>query len=222
MCARAAMAQYFVVHVDNPQRRLIQQAADIVRNAGLIAYPTDSCYALGCHLGDKQAQERIRTIRQVDERHHFTLVCRDLSQISHYARVDNRAYRLLRATTPGSYTFILRASPEVPRRLQDPKRRTIGLRIPDHRVAQALLTELNEPLLSSTLMLPGDELPLNDAQDIRARLEHRLDLVLDAGSCGIQMTTVVDLTAETPEIVRVGKGSVEPFGVTAEAFEERP
>lgn len=216
------MAQYFVVHADNPQRRLIQQAADIVRNGGLIAYPTDSCYALGCHIGDKQAQERMRSIRQVDEGHHFTLVCSDLSQIAHYARVDNRAYRLLRATTPGSYTFILRASPEVPRRLQNPKRRTIGLRIPDHRVAQALLTELNEPLLSSTLMLPGDELPLNDAQEIRSRLEHQLDLVVDSGPCGIEMTTVVDLTGDTAQIVREGKGSIEPFGLIAEAPSERP
>jgi len=217
---RHPMAQYFVINAENPQRRLIEQAADIVRQGGLIAYPTDSCYALGCHLGDKQAQERIRAIRQVDERHHFTLVCRDLSEIAHYARVDNPAYRLLRAATPGSYTFILRASQEVPRRLQNPKRRTIGLRIPDHRVAQALLSELGEPLLSSTLTLPGDELPLNDAQEIRARLEHQVDLVMDAGSCGIEMTTVVDLTGDTPQIVRVGKGRIEPFGVTVAAAEE--
>jgi tRNA threonylcarbamoyl adenosine modification protein (Sua5/YciO/YrdC/YwlC family) len=209
------MAQYFVIHPENPQRRLIQQAAEIVRRGGLIVYPTDSCYALGCHLGDKHAQERIRAIRQVDEHHHFTLVCRDLSQISQYARVDNRAYRLLRATTPGSYTFILQATPEVPRRLQNPKRRTIGLRIPDHPVAQALLSELSEPLLSSTLTLPGDELPLNDGDEIRQRLEHQVDLVMDAGSCGIEMTTVVDLTGEVPEIVRMGKGSPEPFGVAA-------
>jgi tRNA threonylcarbamoyl adenosine modification protein (Sua5/YciO/YrdC/YwlC family) len=208
------MAQYFVIHPENPQRRLIQQAADIVRHGGLIVYPTDSCYALGCHLGDKHAQERIRVIRRVDERHHFTLVCRDLSQISQYARVDNRDYRLLRANTPGSYTFILRATPEVPRRLQNPKRRTIGLRIPQHRVALALLEELDEPLLSSTLTLPGDDVPLNDAQEIRTRLEHQVDLVMDAGSCGIEMTTVVDLTGELPEIVRVGRGSIEPFGVS--------
>jgi len=209
------MAQYFIIHPDNPQRRLIQQAAEIVRRSGLIVYPTDSCYALGCQLGDKAAQERIRAIRQVDARHHFTLVCRDLSEISHYARVDNRVYRMLKATTPGSYTFILQATREVPRRLQNPKRNTIGLRVPDHRVVQDLLAELGEPLLSSTLLLPGDELPLNDAQEIRARLERQVDLVLDGGSCGVEMTTVIDLTGEGPEIVRVGKGSLEPFGVPA-------
>ena len=209
------MAQYFLIHPRNPQPRLIQQAADIVRKGGLVVYPTDSCYAVGCHIGDKQAQERIRVIRQVDSKHHFTLVCRDLSEISHYAKVDNRVYRMLKATTPGSYTFILKATREVPRRLQNPKRSTIGLRVPDHRVVQDLLAELDEPLLSSTLILPGDPLPLNDAREIRARLEHRVDLVLDGGSCGIDMTTVVDLTEETPEIVRMGKGSSEPFGVAA-------
>jgi tRNA threonylcarbamoyl adenosine modification protein (Sua5/YciO/YrdC/YwlC family) len=207
------MAQYFVIHPDNPQRRLIQQAAEIVRRGGLIVYPTDSCYALGCQIGDKAAQERIRAIRQVDARHHFTLVCRDLSDISRYARVDNRVYRLLKATTPGSYTFILQATREVPRRLQNPKRNTIGLRVPDHRVVQDLLAELGEPLLSSTLLLPGDELPLNDALEIRARLERQVDLVLDGGSCGVEMTTVIDLTGEGPEIVRVGRGSLEPLGV---------
>lgn len=209
------MAQYFVIHPDNPQRRLIQQAAEIVRSSGLIVYPTDSCYALGCHLGDKAAQERMRTIRRVDAQHHFTLVCRDLSEISHYARVDNRVYRMLKATTPGSYTFILRATREVPRRLQNPKRNTIGLRVPEHRVVQQLLTELGEPLLSSTLLLPGDELPLNDAQEIRARLERQVELILDGGSCGVEMTTVIDLTGELPDIVRIGKGSLEPFGVAA-------
>ena len=208
------MAQYFVIHPSNPQPRLIQQAADIVRKGGLVVYPTDSCYAVGCHIGDKQAQERIRAIRQVDSKHHFTLVCRDLSEISHYAKVDNRVYRMLKATTPGSYTFILQATREVPRRLQNPKRSTIGLRVPDHRVVQGLLAELQEPLLSSTLILPGDELPLNDALEIRERLQHQVDLVLDGGSCGIEMTTVVDLTHDVPEIVRVGKGSLEPFGVT--------
>jgi tRNA threonylcarbamoyl adenosine modification protein (Sua5/YciO/YrdC/YwlC family) len=209
------MAQYFVIHPSNPQRRLIQQAAEIVRRGGLIVYPTDSCYALGCQIGDKAAQERIRSIRQVDARHHFTLVCRDLSDISHYARVDNRVYRMLKATTPGSYTFILQATREVPRRLQNPKRNTIGLRVPDHRVVQDLLAELGEPLLSSTLILPGDELPLNDALEIRSRLERQVDLVLDGGSCGVEMTTVIDLTGEGPEIVRIGKGSLEPFGVPA-------
>jgi tRNA threonylcarbamoyl adenosine modification protein (Sua5/YciO/YrdC/YwlC family) len=211
------MAQYFVIHPDNPQHRLIRQSAEIVRRGGVIVYPTDSCYALGCHLGDKAAQERIRGIRRLEARHHFTLVCRDLSEISHYARVDNRVYRMLKATTPGSYTFILQATREVPRRLQDPRRNTIGLRVPDHRVVQELLAELDEPLLSSTLVLPSDELPLNDAQEIRARLEHRVELVLDGGSCGIEMTTVVDLTTEMPEVVRVGKGSLEPFGIAARA-----
>jgi tRNA threonylcarbamoyl adenosine modification protein (Sua5/YciO/YrdC/YwlC family) len=207
------MAQYFVIHPDNPQRRLIQQAAGIVRGGGLIVYPTDSCYALGCHLGDKAAQERMRAIRRVDAQHHFTLVCRDLSEISHYARVDNRVYRMLKATTPGSYTFILQATREVPRRLQNPRRKTIGLRVPDHRVVQDLLTEVGEPLLSSTLLLPGDELPLNDAQEIRVRLAGQVDLILDGGSCGVEMTTVIDLTGDLPDIVRIGKGSLEPFGV---------
>jgi len=209
------MAQYFVIHPDNPQRRLLQQAAEIVRAGGLIVYPTDSCYALGCHLGDKSAQERIRAIRAVGPRHHFTLVCRDLSEIARYARVDNRQYRMLRAATPGSYTFILQATREVPRRLQNPRRNTIGLRIPDHAVARGLLEELGEPLLSSTLILPGDELPMNDAREIRERLEHQVELVLDGGSCGFEMTTVVDLTDEAPGIVRVGRGSLQPFGIAA-------
>jgi tRNA threonylcarbamoyl adenosine modification protein (Sua5/YciO/YrdC/YwlC family) len=207
------MAQYFVIHPTDPQQRLIELAAHIVRDGGLIVYPTDSCYALGCRLGDKAAMERIRAIRQVDSRHHFTLVCRDLSEISRYARFDNRVYRLLKATTPGSYTFLLQATREVPRRLQNPHRKTIGLRVPNHPVTKALLTELNEPLLSSTLLLPGDDLPLNDAQEIRARLEHQVDLVMDAGSCGIEMTTVVDLTRSEPQLLRLGKGSVAPFGV---------
>jgi tRNA threonylcarbamoyl adenosine modification protein (Sua5/YciO/YrdC/YwlC family) len=207
------MAQYFVIHPTDPQQRLIELAAHIVRDGSLIVYPTDSCYALGCRLGDKAAMERIRAIRQVDSRHHFTLVCRDLSEISRYARFDNRVYRLLKATTPGSYTFLLQATREVPRRLQNPHRKTIGLRVPSHPVTQALLTELNEPLLSSTLLLPGDDLPLNDAQEIRARLEHQVDLVMDAGSCGIEMTTVVDLTRSEPQLLRLGKGSVAPFGV---------
>lgn len=207
------MAQFFSIHPDNPQLRLIRQAAEIVRAGGVIVYPTDSCYALGCHLGDKSAMTRIRAIRQVDERHHFTLVCRDLAEISHYARVDNRQYRLLKASTPGNYTFIFEATREVPRRLQHPKRNTIGLRIPSHPVVQALLAELNEPLLSSTLMLPGDEFPLNDAEEIRDRLEHQVELILDGGPCGLEMTTVIDLTGEVPELTRQGKGSVAPFGI---------
>jgi len=209
------MAQYFVIHPTHPQPRLIERAAEIVRHAGLVVYPTDSCYALGCRVGDKEAMERIRAIRQIDTGHHFTLVCRDLSEIAHYARVDNRAYRLLRAATPGSFTFILRATREVPRRLQNLQRKTIGLRVPDHAVAQALLDELGEPLLSSTLILPGDALPMNEPEQIRARLERQVDLVMDAGSCGIEPTTVVDLTGEEPELLRLGKGDPRLFGVAA-------
>jgi tRNA threonylcarbamoyl adenosine modification protein (Sua5/YciO/YrdC/YwlC family) len=209
------MAQYFVVHPTHPQQRLIEQAAEIVRHGGLVVYPTDSCYALGCRVGDKEAIERMRAVRQVDAGHHFTLVCRDLSEIARYARVDNRAYRLLKTATPGSFTFILRATREVPRRLQNPRRKTIGLRIPDHPVAQALLVELREPLLSSTLILPGDALPLNEPGEIRSRLEHQVDLVMDAGSCGIETTTVVDLTREDPELLRLGKGDPALFGVMA-------
>lgn len=206
------MAQFFSIHPANPQVRLIRQAAAIVRAGGVIAYPTDSCYALGGQLGDKNVMTRIRAIRQVGEDHHFTLMCRDLAEISRYAKFDNREYRLLKASTPGSYTFIFQATREVPRRLLHPKRNTIGVRIPDHPVVQALLAELNEPLLSSTLILPEDELPLNDAEEIRARLEHHVELVLDGGSCGLEMSTVVDLTGDTPEITRQGKGSLEPFG----------
>ena len=207
------MAQFFTIHTGDPQKRLIRQAAAIIRNGGVIAYPTDSCYALGCHIGDKDAMRRIREIRQVDEKHHFTLVCRDLSEISHYARVDNRQYRLLRAATPGSYTFILRASREVPKRLQHPKRKTIGLRVPDHAVVRELLKEMDAPLLSCTLLLPGDDMPLNDAAEIRSRLEHSVNLVLDGGPCGVEMTTVVDLTEEIPLLLRRGKGNPAVFGL---------
>jgi len=209
------MAQYFVIHPTHPQQRLIERAAEIVRRGGLVVYPTDSCYALGCRIGDTEAIERIRAVREVDAAHHFTLVCRDLSEIAHYARVDNRVYRLLKAATPGSFTFILRATREVPRRLRDPRRKTIGLRVPDHGVAQALLGELREPLLSVTLTLPGDELPMNEPDEIRAHLEHQVDLVMDAGSCGINPTTIVDLTGEEPELLRLGKGDPRLFGVTA-------
>jgi tRNA threonylcarbamoyl adenosine modification protein (Sua5/YciO/YrdC/YwlC family) len=212
---RISLAQYFTIHPDNPQPRLIRRAVEIVRAGGVIVYPTDSCYALGCHLGDKSAMERMRAIRQVDARHHFALVCRDLAEIAVYARVDNSQFRLLKSATPGSYTFILKATRELPKRLLHSSRRTIGLRVPDHRVVQALLAELGEPLLSSTLMLPGDELPLNDAGEIRDRLEHAVDLVLDTGSCGITPTTVVDLTGEAPVITRVGRGRLEPFGLPA-------
>ena len=207
------MAQFFTIHTENPHSRLIKQAVNIARNGGIIVYPTDSCYALGCQIGNKNAMSRIRAIRQVDEKHHFTLVCRNLAEISLYAKVDNAQYRLLKANTPGSYTFILQASKEVPRRLQHPKRYTIGLRIPDHPVALALLEEMDEPLLSSTLILPGDELPMNDAENIRGRLEHQVDLVMDAGSCGLEMTTVIDLTDDIPVLVRAGKGSLDPFGI---------
>ena len=205
------MAQLFTIHPENPQPRLVRQAAEIVRGGGVIVYPTDSCCALGCRIGDKAAMERIRAIREVDERHHLTLVCRDLAEIGQYARVDNAQFRLLKAATPGSYTFILQATKEVPKRLMHPSRRTIGLRVPDHKVAQALLDELGEPLLSSTLILPGDELPLNDPDEIRERLERRVELVIDAGPCGIVPTTVVDLTGDMPAITRVGKGSPAPF-----------
>ena len=209
------MAQYFSVHPNDPEQRLICRAVEIVRNGGLMVYPTDSCYALGCHIGDKSAMERVRRIRQVDAQHHFTLVCRDLSELGQYAVVDNIQYRSLKASTPGSYTFILKASREVPKRLLNPKRNTIGVRVPDHNVVRALLEEMGEPLLSSTLMLPGDELPLNDMDEIRDRMEHDVDVVLDGGPCGVEMTTVVDLTGDMPVIVRQGKGSTAPFGVPA-------
>ena len=209
------MAQLFSIHPQNPQPRLIRQAAEILRAGGVIVYPTDSCYALGCRIGDKDAMERVRDIRGVDEKHHFTLVCRDVSEIAHYARVDNRQFRLLKAAFPGSYTFILEATKEVPRRLQHPKRRTIGVRIPEHPVALALLAELGEPILSSTLLLPGDEHPLNDAEEIRARLGRRVDLVMDSGSCVLEMTTVLDITGDAAVVVRTGKGELARLGLAA-------
>jgi tRNA threonylcarbamoyl adenosine modification protein (Sua5/YciO/YrdC/YwlC family) len=208
------LAQLFTIYSTDPQPRLIRQAAEIVRSGAVIVYPTDSSYALGCRLGDKAAMERIRAIRQLDERHHMTLVCRDLAEIGQYARVENRQFRLLKAATPGSYTFILHATREVPKRLLHPRRRTIGLRVPDHRVVRALLAELGEPLLSSTLQLPGDEVPLNDVEEMRERIGRRVELILDAGPCGITPTTVIDLTGEAPVLVRLGKGDVAPFGLT--------
>jgi len=206
------LSQFFSIHPDNPQLRLIRQAVAIIRDGGVVVMPTDSCYALGCHVGDKAAMERIRAIRGVDARHHFGLLCRDLAEAATYARIDDRQFRLIKAATPGSYTFILQATREVPRRLMHPRRKTIGVRIPAHRAVQALLMELGEPLLSSTLILPGDPEPLNDAAEIRARLERRVDLILDGGSCGVVPTTVVDLTEPVPVITRQGKGEAGVFG----------
>ena len=200
------MSQYFAIHPDNPQMRLIKQAVEYIRKGSIVVYPTDSCYALGCHLGDKDAVERLRRIRQVDAKHHCTLVCRDLSELSSYAQVDNATFRTLRSYTPGPYTFILKASREVPRRLQVSKRKTIGLRIPQHPVAMALLQELNEPLISTTLILPDDQLPMTDPEDIRSRLEHHVDLIMAAGSCGFEATTVVDMVDGDYQILRQGKG----------------
>jgi len=207
------MAQFFTVHPTNPQSRLIKQAAAMIRDGAVIAYPTDSCYALGCHLGDKDAVSRIRRIRGLDDNHFMTLMCRDLSELAHYARVDNVQFRLLKNNTPGSYTFILDATKEVPRRLQHPKRNAVGIRIPDHPVALALLEELGEPLLSSTLILPGEKQALNDAEEIRSRLDQALDLILDGGATGLEATTVIDLTGETPVLMRRGKGDIAPFEI---------
>ncbi|HEX6266492.1 MAG TPA: L-threonylcarbamoyladenylate synthase [Burkholderiales bacterium] len=203
------MAQLFSLHPTHPQKRLVRQAADIVRRGGLIAYPTDSCYALGCHLGAAQALERLRAIRGIDERHHLTLMCRDLSEIAKYAMVSDKNFALLKI--PGSYTFILPARREVPRRVT--RKKTIGVRIPGHPAAYALLAELDEPMLSTTLMLAGDAEPLSDAQEIRRRLERRLDLILDAGPCDTQPSTVLDLTGGEPQVLRKGKGSLAPFAV---------
>jgi tRNA threonylcarbamoyl adenosine modification protein (Sua5/YciO/YrdC/YwlC family) len=210
------MAQYFEIHPLNPQPRLIKRAVEMVRDGGVIAYPTDSSYALGCHIGDKDAMERIRRIRQVDEHHNFTLVCRDLSEVAVYARVTNPDYRILRANTPGPYTFILPATREVPRRLQHAKRKTIGLRVPENPIALALLAELGEPLMSSTLILPGGEYPLNDPHEVRERLEHQVDLVIDGGMTDLEPTTVVELVDGHVSITRRGKGDVERFGIVPE------
>ena len=206
------MSKFFQIHVENPQQRLIDQAVDIIKAGGVIVYPTDSGYALGCHIGDKAAMERIRAIRQVDAKHNFTLVCRDLSEIATYAKVENSAYRLIKNHTPGPYTFILKATKEVPKRLQNPKRKTIGLRVPDNLIAQALLERLGEPLMSSTLILPGDDMPLTDPYDIRDTLEHALDLIIDGGYCGFEPTTVVELTEDAPVVARQGLGPVDAIG----------
>lgn len=206
------MARVVNIHPDSPQSRLLVQAAEFIRNGAIVALPTDSSYALACHLGDKEALDRIRQIRQIDDRHHLTLMVRDLSEIAHFARVDNTQYRLLKAATPGCYTFILEGSKELPRRVMHSKRKTIGVRVPDHPVAQALLEELNEPLLTTTLQMPGDDHPLTEGWEINERLEDQIELVLDAGVCGIEPTTVIDLSGKVPELVRAGRGPLSPFG----------
>jgi tRNA threonylcarbamoyl adenosine modification protein (Sua5/YciO/YrdC/YwlC family) len=205
------VAEYLQLHPVNPQARLIRQAAEIVRGGGLIAYPTDSCYALGWHLGDTAALERVRRIRQADRHHHFTLVCADLAQVGRFARLETWQFRMLRACLPGPYTFLLRATRETPRRLQHARRRTIGVRIPDHRVPRLLLAELGEPLMSSTLLIGADPQPLTSGAEIAARLEHEIDAILDGGDCGIEPTTVVDLSVTPPTIVRKGKGELGPI-----------
>ena len=206
------MSQYFVIHPETPQPRLIRQAAEIIRAGGVVVYPTDATYALGCLIGDKDAMERIRRIRGLDESHQLTLVCRDLSEIASYAKVGNAHYRLLKAMTPGPYTFILAATKQVPRRVQHPKRKTIGIRVPDNAILQALLTELREPLMSTTLQLPGDEEPLNDPYEVRQRLEKLVDLIIDGAFGDLEPTTVVDLSEDVPRVVRVGRGDVARLG----------
>lgn len=207
------MAQLFVVHPDNPQVRLLRQAAQLIDRGAVAAVPTDSCYALACHLDDKAAVDRLRRIRRVDERHNLTLLCRDLTEIATYARVDNAQYRLLKQATPGPYTFILEATREVPRRLSHPSRKTIGIRVPANAVALGLLDVLGQALISTTLLLPGDEVPLSDPQDIRARLEHDIDLIVDGGATGIELTTVIDLTGKEAVVVRQGRGSLAMIGL---------
>ncbi len=205
------MAQYFQLHPENPQPRLVNQAVSILAEGGLAVYPTDSGYALGCQMGNKAAQDRIRRLRQLDDKHNFTLVCRDLSEISVYAKVSNPAFRLMKGITPGAYTFILKATHEVPRRLQNPRRKTIGIRVPDNTIAQVLLDALGEPLMSSTLTLPGEQMPMTDAEEIRERLGNHVDLVIDGGYCGYEPTTVVDLMGDVPVVVREGKGDLGPL-----------
>ncbi len=205
------MTQFFHIHPDNPQQRLVRQAAEMIHAGGIVALPTDSSYALVCHLDDKAAVDRLRRIRGIDDKHHLTLLCRDLSDIANYARVDNRQYRLLKAATPGPYTFILEATREVPRRLSHPSRKTIGLRVPEHAIAQSLLAELGQPLLGTTLILPGEDAPLNDPEDIREALQKRVELVIDGGGCSLLPTTVVDLTGDVPVVLREGRGDIALF-----------
>jgi tRNA threonylcarbamoyl adenosine modification protein (Sua5/YciO/YrdC/YwlC family) len=205
------MAQFFQIHPDNPQPRLIRQAVDILRNGGVIIYPTDSSYAIGCHIGDKSALDRIRRIRRLDDKHNFTLVCRDLSEISNYTKLDNQQYRLIKSLTPGPYTFILKATKQVPKRLMHPKRKTIGIRIPDNRIAMALLEDLNEPILSSTLILPGDDMPMMDPYEMKHSLEHQVDLIIDGGYCGYDPTTVIVMEDDEPWVARHGKGDASLF-----------
>lgn len=207
------MSQFFQIHPDNPQLRLIKQAVQIIDNGGIVALPTDSCYALVCHLDDKDAVTRLRKIRGVDEKHHLTLLCRDLSEISLYAKVDNRQYRMLKAATPGPYTFILEATKEVPRRLSHPSRKTIGLRVPENSITHALLEELRQPMLGTTLILPDEEEPLTDPEQVRERLAKLVDLVIDGGACSLVPTTVIDMTGDAPELVRQGRGDVALFGL---------
>ena len=207
------MSQFFQIHPENPQLRLIKQAAQIIQSGGIVALPTDSCYALVCQLDDKQAVERLRRIRGVDDKHHLTLLCRDLSEIAQYAKVDNRRYRMLKTATPGPYTFILEATKEVPRRLSHPQRKTIGLRVPENRIAQALLEELAQPLLGATLILPDESEQLTDPEEIRDHLEKLIELVIDGGACSLQPTTVIDLTEEQPVLLRQGRGDVAQFGL---------
>lgn len=205
------MSQFFQIHPENPQQRLINQAVEIINKGGVVIYPTDCAYALGCHLGDKSAVERIKRIRQLDDKHNFTLVCRDLSEISTYAKVDNSCYRLLKAHTPGEYTFILKATSEVPRRLLHPKRRTIGIRVPDNAITLALTETLGEPIMSTSLIMPGEDMPLMDPYEMRELLQHQVDLVIDGGYCGMEATSVINLIDEVPEIIRQGAGDVTDF-----------
>jgi len=207
------MSQFFQIHPDNPQLRLIKQAANIIHGGGIVALPTDSCYALVCHLDDKAAVERLRRIRGVDDKHHLTLLCRDLSEIAQYARVDNRQYRLLKAATPGPFTFILEATKEVPRRLSHPSRKTIGLRVPENTIAHVLLDELGQPLIGTTLILPDESDPLTDPDEVRDRLERQVELVIDGGACHLEPTTVIDLTGDEPELIRQGRGDASMFGL---------